>query len=248
MELDNKVAILIGLNDVGIAVAKGLLNEGAAVAVSDTDQTKIDIIAEYAKSVSGKILGVICDVTKTEQVQSLIQKTLDNFKKIDILITNFWDSKSVPFIEVTEEFFSELLDKNLKSAFRCVRATVPIMKNAKYGKIIHILPLVGYTGSTLNEVPLSTASAALMGLTRAVAMEGANEKIRVNAVAIPLIDSKSFHEIYTEDLVKKTKDKIPLGEICQPKDVVGPVIFLASNRSDYITGEIMIISGGSYTQ
>ena len=109
------------------------------------------------------------------------------------------------------------------------------------------MPLIGYTGS-LNEVPLSTASAALMGLTRAVAMENGNEKIRANAVAIPLVDSKSFYKIYTEDKIKKLKDNIPLGEICLPEDVVGPIIFLASHKSDYITGEIMIVSGGSYTQ
>jgi len=248
MELKDKVAILVGLNDVGIAVAKGLIDSGASVVVGDTEQKNIDSVTDYAKSVNGKAIGIICDATKDDQVKSMVQKTLENFEKIDTLITNFWESKSVPFIDVTEEFFDEVLDKNLKSVFRCIRAVIPTMRKAKYGQIIHIVPLFGYTGSTYNEVPLSTAAASLMGLTRAVAREIGRRKIRVNAVAIPPIKSESFFKMYPEESMKKNKELISLGKLCRPEDVVGPVLFLASDLSSYITGEIMIVSGGSYMQ
>ncbi|MHA1378112.1 MAG: SDR family NAD(P)-dependent oxidoreductase [Candidatus Helarchaeota archaeon] len=248
MELKDKIAILVGLNDVGIAVAKGLINEGAALVAGDTDQGRIDIITDHAKTVNGKAIGIICDATKDDQVKAMIQKTQEEFERIDILVTNFWESKSVPFVDVTEDFFDEVLDKNLKSVFRCIRAVIPTMRKAKYGQIIHIVPLFGYTGSTYNEVPLSTAAASLMGLTRAVAREIGRRKIRVNAVAIPPIKSESFFKMYSEESMKKNKELISLGKLCKPEDVVGPVVFLASERSSYVTGEIMIVSGGSYMQ
>jgi NAD(P)-dependent dehydrogenase (short-subunit alcohol dehydrogenase family) len=95
---------------------------------------------------------------------------------------------------------------------------------------------------------LSTASAALMGFTKAVAREVGKNKINVNAVAIPFVNSESFYEIYSKDEIEKLKSLVPLDELCTPEDVVGPVIFLASKKSNHVTGEIMIVSGGSYMQ
>lgn len=244
MQLKNKVAIIIGLDAIGIEVAKGLLKEGANLTVADKDQEKIDIITDYAKSIEKETLGIICDPTQEDQVKSVIEKTLD-YGNIDILITNFYWNKLVPFINVDEKLWDEILDKNLKAAFYCVRSVIPEMKKAKNGKIIHILSLSGCAGS-INEVPLSTASASLMGFTKAVAKEVGKNKIRVNAVAVPFINAESFPEIYSEDEIEKLKKLIPLDKLCTPEDVVGPVIFLASNKSNHITGEVIIVSGGSY--
>lgn len=247
--IKNKVTIIIGLNDVGIAISKGLLDEGAILIAADKEQKNIDSVKHYAKSTKRekKLLVQLCDATKEEEIKKLIQKTIESFGKIEILITNFWFSKLMPFIDITEELWNEILDANLKAAFRCVRAVIPIMKKAKKGKIIHVLSLSGYIGAE-NEVPLSTASASLMGFTKAVAKEVGKNKINVNAVALPKINSKSFYEIYTKTEIEKLKQLIPLNELCKPEDVVGPVLFLVSDKSNYLTGEIMIVSGGQYMQ
>jgi len=150
-------------------------------------------------------------------------------------------------VEVTEQLWNEILDANLKAAFRCVRAVIPYMKKHKKGKIIHILSLSGYTGAE-KEVPLSTASASLMGFTKAVAREVGKNKINVNAVALPKINSESFYEIYTKKEIEKLKNLISLKELTKPEDVVGPVIFLASEKANHLNGEIMIVSGGQYMQ
>jgi NAD(P)-dependent dehydrogenase (short-subunit alcohol dehydrogenase family) len=99
MELKNQVAILIGLNDVGIAVAKGLLDEGATLVVADKNQKNVDEVLEHAKSTNRETLGIICDATQEEQVQVLIKKTIEDFGKIEILVTNFWWSKLMPFVD-----------------------------------------------------------------------------------------------------------------------------------------------------
>ncbi|MHA1301529.1 MAG: SDR family NAD(P)-dependent oxidoreductase [Candidatus Helarchaeota archaeon] len=249
MGLKNKVTILIGLNDVGIAVGKGLLDEGVILIAADKNKNNIDKIIEYGKSIKNEenTVGIVCDATKEEEIKSLVEQIIKKFGRIDILITNFWFSKLMPFVDVTEKLWNEILEANLKAAFRCVRAIIPHMKKSKRGKIIHILSLSGYTGAE-NEVPLSTASASLMGFTKAVAKEVGKNKINVNAVALPRINSESFYEIYSKEEIQKLKELIPLDSLCKPEDVVGPVKFLASKKSNHLTGEIMIVSGGQYMQ
>ena len=255
MRLEDKVVLLIGINEVSEAISKGLLDEGAKLVIGGKSQEIANRIVEHAKKNGRNAISLECDATNDDQIKAVVDEAISKYEKIDVLITNLWESKVTPFVDLTVNDFMDVLNKSLKAPFRCVRAVLPQMIQQKSGKIIHVTSLTGYAGSTygkmggkIPEVPLSTAASALLGFMRSVCREVGPRNITTNAVCIPIINTESFAAMYGEKAIRKSKALTSLGKVCTPEDVVGPVIFLASEESNYMSGESIIVGGGSYMQ
>jgi len=246
MKLLNKVAIVVGADEIGTTVAKELAKEGAKVVIGGEKKDRVESLAREIVSSGKEAMGIECDPVKSEQVQNLVNQAVAKFGRVDVLVNTVWSNKLVPFVDTTEQMWDEILDKNLKTAFRCIRAVVPTMRKQKYGKIVLLTFLSGISGSGLGEVPFCTAHAGVTGLMRCAAREIGGSKININAVAIGPMEFESYSGIYPKDSMMKMKALISAGRFGKPEDVAGPVVALASDDSSYVTGETVIVGGGFY--
>jgi len=241
MRVKDKVVILIGADEVGFSLAKGLTKEGAKLVIGDEKKDKAEIAAREVNAVA-----IECDITKNESVRQIVDQTLEKFGRIDALVNNVWTNKLCSFTEMTEKLWDEIIDKNLTGAFRCARAVVPTMKKQGRGRIVQITSLSGLSGSEWGEVHFCTSQAALMGFIRCLARELGGSNIYANAISTAPMECDSYFQTYSRDRVEATKVFVALGRLCKPEDVVEPVLFLLSDDNNFVTGEILSVGGGLY--
>ncbi len=241
MILKNKTAIVTGgRQGIGRGIVLALAKEGCNVVVAD-------IILEDCKKVVAEIqkmgvrgLAVKCDVSKKEEVDNLILETIKNFGKLDILVNNAGIYPFISFLEMKEADWDRVLDINLKSVFLCSQAAVKEMKSG--GKIVNISSIasfVGFEGLT----HYCASKGAINSMVRALALELAHKKINVNAVAPGAIDTPGASS-GSEEQTKQTIAAIPWARMGTPEDIANAVVFLASEKADYITGQTIIVDGG----
>ncbi len=242
MGLKNKVAIVTGAKQgIGQSITSTLAFEKCNVVVSDIDQKGCEKVARDLKKTGIKALAVKCDVSKKSEVKNLFDQTIKKFGRLDILVNNAGIFPFVPFTEMKESEWDKVIDINLKGIFLCCREAVSIMKSG--GKIINISSIasvVGFEGL----VHYCASKAGVNGLTRTLALELAPKKINVNAVAPGAIETPGADKTSTEESKKQTIGIIPLARMGQPKDIADAVMFLASEKSNYITGQTIIVDGG----
>jgi NAD(P)-dependent dehydrogenase (short-subunit alcohol dehydrogenase family) len=243
MRLKNKVAIVTGSRrGIGRGIVEAFAKEGADVVVSDIDQKDCeDAAKEIAKKFKVKTLAVKCDVSNKKEVDDLIQKTVKKLGKIDILVNNAGIFPFVPFLKMTESDWNKVLNVNLKSVFLCSQAAAKVMKpGSKIVGISSIASFVGFAGLT----HYCASKGGMNGMTRALALELAPKKINVNAVAPGAIDTPGASQVSTEESRKQTIAAIPLARMGTSEDIANAVVFLASDKADYITGQIVVVDGG----
>ncbi len=249
MRLKGKVAIVTASAGAGIgqAAVRALAKEGANVVVADINEKRVKSVSEEIQAETGlDTLGIICDVSKQDQVDNLIKQTLDKFGKIDVLVNNAGREVLSPVKDMTDEQWDLVMDVCLKGTFRCCRAVIPPMLEKKSGSIINISSVAGWIGSDTGEAHYCAAKAGVMALTRCLAKEISPNGIRANAIAPGLIMNEFLRRIYPPDFFDTVKPLIPLGREGKPDDIANAIVFLASDESSYMTGEIMCISGGMY--
>ena len=240
--LKDKVAIITGsAKGIGRGITLALAKEGCQIVISDIDGEKCQEVVEEIIEINQKAITIECDVSKKEEVDNLIAETIKQFGKIDILVNNAGIFPFKPFLEITEEEWDKVLNVNLKSIFLCSQAAVKVMKEgSKIINISSIAAFIGYAGLT----HYCASKGGINGFVRALALELAPKKINVNAVAPGAIDTPGANAFSSEDIRKQTITAIPWARIGQPEDIANIVVFLASDRADYITGQTIIVDGG----
>lgn len=247
MRLKDKVAIVTGsARGLGKLYAERFAKEGAKITVCDIIDCGETVKA--IESIGGKVLSLKTDVTSEEDTAEMAKKTVQRFGKIDILVNNaaIWGGiKLEPFWEISVEEWDKLMAVNLKGTWLCCKAVFPYMKEQGEGKIINISSGVHFKG-----VPYvthyTTSKGGVVGFTRAIARELGQYNINVNGVAPGLILTEASLDKFTPELIARDTANQALHKEQKPEYVVGTVLFLASDDSDYLTGQTITVDGGSF--
>ena len=246
MRLEDQVAVVTGAGQgIGRAIALTLAREGAAVVVNDVNLESAKKVAEEIKSRGGKAQPIKADVSNGEEVNTLVEKTLDNFKKIDILVNNAGTAKLTPTIELTEAEWDSTIDVNLKGQFLCSQAVAKHMIQQKRGKIVNITSLAAHVG-TPSLLAYSASKGGVIQLTKVLAVEWGKHNITVNAVSPGLTMTELVKAVF-KDRPEFTEgvERIPLKRLAEPEDIANAVLFLASPEADYVTGQVLAVDGGT---
>jgi len=243
-ELKDKVAIVTGAGQgIGRAIALSLAKNGAKVVVTDITDKRFEVVKQI-KAMGSQGLAVKCDVSKKEEVERMVKEVLEKFGRIDILVNNAGIYYPKPFTEMTEQDLDRVLNVNLKGVFFCTKATLPKMIEQRYGKIINISSVAGPVAGFALHVHYSASKAAIVGFTRSLALEVAQYGINVNAVAPGAVETPTALSLNTPESYELIKRLTPLGRWGLPEDIANLVVFLASDKSNYITGQCIGIDGG----
>jgi len=244
--LDGKVAIVTGSSKgIGKAMARGLAEKGAQVVVSSRSQEACDEVVKEFTVAGLKAIGIACHIGKEEQRQNLVDKTVEAFGRIDILVNNAAINPVFgPIEDVDPEIFDKIMDVNVKAPWALSNLVLPHMQTNKKGSIINIASVEALTpGFGLGLY--STSKAALLMLTKNQAKEWGQHGIRANAICPGLIKTKFSAALWTnEKLLNKLERSIPSGRMGQPEEMVGLACLLASDAGGYMTGGVYTADGG----
>jgi 3-oxoacyl-[acyl-carrier protein] reductase len=245
MELKTKVALITGAaQGIGKAVTLVLARHGADVVVADVNIEKAQETAREVEALGRAAMAVRVDVTHLEDVEKMVEAAMQRFGKIDILVNNAGIARDKLILRMTEEDWDTVLNVNLKGTFNCTKAVIKHMSKQRSGKIVNIASVVGMMGNP-GQANYSASKAGVIGLTKTVAREFAARGINVNAIAPGYIQTP-MTEVLPEKAKEELKRLIPMERLGQPEDVAHAVLFLVSETSSYITGNILNVNGGIY--
>jgi 3-oxoacyl-[acyl-carrier protein] reductase len=229
---------------IGKVTAQLFAENGYDVAVNyNTDLKGANEAAEYIRKVGRRVLVIQADVSDSRQVEELVKRTVEGFGRIDVLVNNAAIQSMFKIEELSEEVWDRTIDVNLKSAFLCCKAVVPIMKRQKGGKIINISSVAARNGGILGP-HYASSKAGMLGLTRYLAKELAPFNILVNSVTPALIGDAGSIATMSEEQKDALRRQIPLGRLGRSIDVAKAILFLAEN--DFVTGQTIDVNGGWY--
>lgn len=242
--IKGKTAIITGSGKgIGRACALRFAKEGANVVISDIDDEAGAATAGEVESYGVTSLYVHCDVSSEPDVQKLFKKAHETFGHIDILVNNAGISPKLPFYEITEEQFTEVLNINLKSNFLCSKEAFKYMKDNGWGRIVSLSSLAGVHGGINSAAHYSATKAGIIGLTKTLAKQVGKYDITVNCVAPGRIDT-AMTRMLSEEQLKTVLERIPLKRLGTVEEVANVIVFLASEGGSYITGTCVEILGG----
>lgn len=244
--LKNKTALVTGGNaGIGKAIALKFAEEGAKVLIFGTNnergQQAVKEIHELTKKEDNAFFYQV-DVSKTHEVEIEIKKILSSFGAVDILVNNAGITRDQLLMKMTEEDWDNVMQINVKSCYNTAHALVRSMMKNRSGVVINMSSVVGLTGNA-GQVNYAASKAAIIGFTKALAKELATRNIRVNCIC-PGFIATMMTEVMTDDQKKSVLDKIPLGRMGSPVDIANAALFLASELSGYVTGQVLTIDGG----
>ncbi len=243
--LADKVAIVTGASrGIGRAIAEDLARNGAKVVVNYLGNEALarQVVAGIEEA-GGAAMAVRADVSKLAEAQELVKATTDAYGQLDILVNNAGTTRDMLIMLMKEEDWDTVLDTNLKSMFNCSKAALrPMMRRKQGGRIINISSVVGLAGQG-GQTNYAASKAGIIGFTKSLAKEMGSRQITVNAVA-PGFFPTDITAALSDELMQMALDHIPLGRLGKLEEVAYLVTFLASNRAEYITGEVIRVDGG----
>ena len=240
--LDGKRALVTGAGrGIGVAVAAALAQAGAQVTLLARTEVEIEQAAYEIRQSGGKATAAACDVTDIDAVRSFVAAS----EPFDILVNNAGTNRPAPFVDVTVEDFDYVANLNIRSAFFVAQAVARrLVDTARTGSLIHMSSQMGHVGGARRTV-YCTTKAAIEGLTKAMAVELGPHGIRVNSLAPTFIETPMTRPFFEDPGFKRAVlDKIKLGRLGQVEDLMGAVVFLASDASALMTGASLIVDGG----
>jgi len=241
--LEGRVAIVTGAGQgIGREIALFLANAGSKLIVADINYKTAEATAKEIEDKGMESMPYELDVTRSEKVKEMVDKVLDKFKRIDILINNAGITRDNLILRLKDEEWDQVLDVNLKGAFNCIKIVSKVMLKARYGRIVNISSIIGLIGNA-GQANYAASKAGLIGLTKSAARELGSRGINVNAVA-PGYILTAMTEKLPEEVRKAMLERIPLGKFGDPREVAKAVLFLVSEASEYITGQVISVDGG----
>ncbi len=249
MRLKDKVAIVTGsARGLGKAYALALSREGAKVVIADVLDTQ-DAKAAIEEG-GGEALALHVDVSNGESTKEMARQTIERFGRIDVLINNaalFANLPKRPFYEIPDQEWDNVMLVNLKGTFLCCKAVYPQMKKQGKGKIINISSGMFFKGAPLM-THYTTSKGGVVGMTRAMAREVGGDGINVNAIAPGLTASEALQDNphFTKEMAQATINSRCFKRAEEPEDLIGAVVFLASEESNFMTGQTIVVDGGAY--
>ncbi len=241
----DRVAIITGASrGIGRSISMALAAQGARIVAVDIDLAATEAMVAELKEQGTEAIAVQGNVTVAADADRMVQAAVDAFGRADILVNNAGITRDALLLRMKDEDWDAVLTVNLKGAFLCTRAAAKVMSKQRYGRIINIASVVGQMGNA-GQANYCASKAGLMGLTRSNARELARRNVTVNAVAPGFIATDM-----TEALPEKTRQElaaqIPLERLGSADDIANAVVFLASDNSGYITGQVLAVNGGMY--
>ncbi|HLH22629.1 MAG TPA: SDR family NAD(P)-dependent oxidoreductase [Chloroflexota bacterium] len=244
MELYGKRAIVTGGgNGIGKASALRLAGEGAAVAVVDRDEAAAAVTVAAIEQAGGRALALRANVTRRGEVDAMVERVRAAWGGVDVLLNNAGGSLTSHFLDLDEDEWDQVVDLNLKAAYLCSRPVARLMVEQRAGRIVNVTSNYGVTGSAVR-AHYSAAKAGIIGLTKAMALELAPYGITVNAVGPGPTATERVRGKYTAEEWAERGRGIPMGRCGEPEDIAEAVVFLASDRARYITGQTLHVNGG----
>ncbi len=247
MKLDGKVAIITGsARGIGEAIARKLAAEGATVVVNAIHIERANRVAREIQDQGGKAIAIKANVSQKAEVQDMVVKTLDSFGAIHILVNNAGIMRRGSILETMEEDWTIVQNVNLKGTFLCIQSTLPHMMKQEYGKIINISSIAAFGVKT--QAAYGAAKAGVISLTQSTAREAGPYGINVNCIAPGRVTTDMIYFERTKEeaeaIIEVGKKSTVLGSIGQPDDIANLALFLASDDSSFITGQIIRMDGG----
>jgi len=245
-DLTDRTAIVTGgAGGLGRFTSLGLADYGANVVVTSRNLENLQKVADEVKSRGRDALAIQADLTKEEDVQRMVKQVVDRFGRIDILVTYAGMNIPKPAEEYPLTDWKSVLDINVTGVFLCNREVGKVMIQQKKGKIINVSSVRGGYGLTRNYIAYCTSKGAVNMITRQLACEWAKFNVLVNAIAPTVIETPlTSHILANPEFARTMKDRIPMGRWGYPQDLIGCIVFLASDASSFITGQIIYIDGG----
>lgn len=249
--LDGKVAVITGGNSgIGECTAEMFAKEGAKVVISARRVEQLEAVADKIKAAGGDAIAVPCDIAKKEQCKAVIDKTIEAYGKIDILVNNAGvvDSGIEPIEKVSDETIDRLIDINAKGTLYMAREAAKVMVEAKSGSIVNVSSVAGYTGG--GGVAYVASKAAVIGMTKNIAMRCASDKVRCNAlcpgsVVTPMTATMKRENLDPNMMGSMAKHADLTLPVSQPEEIANAILFLASDESSAITGQIIVVDHGA---
>ncbi|WP_044895563.1 3-oxoacyl-[acyl-carrier-protein] reductase [Bacillus alveayuensis] len=242
--LSGKVALVTGASrGIGRAIALDLAKHGANVVVNYAgNEAMANEVVEQIKALGRDAFAIKADVSDYEEVAEMIQEVLNRYNQLDILVNNAGITKDNLLMRMKEAEWDDVMNINLKGVFHCTKAVTRQMMKQRSGRIINVASIVGVCGNA-GQANYVAAKAGVIGLTKTTAKELASRNITVNAVAPGFITTDMTDQL-TDAVKEEMLKQIPLNRFGRPKDVANVVTFLASEKSQYITGQTIHIDGG----
>jgi 3-oxoacyl-[acyl-carrier protein] reductase len=233
-----------GAQGIGLAIAQRLAAEGTAVVLADVNEERASASAAAIEADGGRAVGVACDVTVPEQVDSLVACCVEEFGAIDTMVNNAGITRDATMRKMPVEDFDAVIGVHLKGTWLGTKAASLAMRERGSGSIVNISSISGKVGN-IGQTNYSAAKAGIVGLTKAAAKEVAHAGVRVNAIQPGLIRTAMTEAMPAEVFAEREKE-IPIGRAGEPEEIAKAVVFLASDLSSYITGIVLEVAGGRH--
>jgi 3-oxoacyl-[acyl-carrier protein] reductase len=247
--LKDKVAFLTAAAGAGIgkATARTFAREGAKIILTDAHPKRpFSVASEIEKEFGVETLALQCDVNSREQIEGAIQAGLEKFDHIHMLFNNAGINRLSPVVDMSDEVWDLVINTCLRGTFYVCRAVLPTMIKQNFGRIVNVASVAGFMGLKDGQAHYSAAKAGMMAFTRCLSLEVATNHITANTIAPGFIYNEFLARIYPEEEIKRMSEGIPYPRKGTPEDIANIALFLCSEEGEYVTGQTICATGGSF--
>lgn len=248
-EFDNQVVIITGSGSpkgIGKTIARTFARQHAAVVIADMNAAGVEATVNEIRSEGGEAMGVVVNITSQQSVQEMVDRVMEKYGRIDVLVNNAGISQKVTVADMTLDDMRRIFEVNMFGLFLCTQACMKVMRAQKYGRIVNLSSVSGKRGGgVFGGAHYSASKAAVLAFSKNLSREICAEGITINSVCPGLINTEIWKSLPDEE-AKKVIEGIPMGRPGETQEVANTILFLASKEASYITGEEIDINGGSH--